>query len=130
MTEPAPQRSLMQRLHLGTLGLLAACAALIALQPAAEPEPPPDRTLTWAVAILAFAVIAGRLMGRSPVAAETTRRGAALVSLASALAIGGIAFYGASSAGAVTTGLGFTAGAIVLSLRAPFAESTEGPPRT
>ncbi len=118
----------MRNLHFGTLGLLVLFAIAIGFQTAADPEPPPDRNLTWVVAILAFTVIAGRLMGRSPVAGEPTRRAAGLVSLGSALGIGAIAFHLASSQGAVTTGLGFVAGALVLSLRAPYAAAPPSGP--
>jgi peptidoglycan/LPS O-acetylase OafA/YrhL len=105
--------------HKATLVGIALCALYASLQTATEPEPAPDRDITWAVSILAVATIGGRLLASSPVAGLGLRSVAALASLGSALAMGVLAARLAMTTGAVNTGVAFAAAALILAIRPP-----------
>ncbi|MGH0035269.1 MAG: hypothetical protein ACQGVK_09600 [Myxococcota bacterium] len=113
--------------HIATLVVLGLCGAVAALQTPVEPEPAPDRTLTWWIAILAVCVIAGRLMAGSPVAQAGLRSAAAVVSLGSAVVMGVLAAHLAVTTGAVRTGVAFAAAALILAIRPPLPRRV--PPR-
>jgi hypothetical protein len=114
-----PQTGWIRRAHLATLAAIGVCGAIAAWQTAADPEPAPDRALTWWITVLAVGTIGGRLMAGSPVAGPGLRAVAVFVSLGSAFAMGVLAATIAVTTGAVKTGLAFSAAALLLALRPP-----------
>lgn len=125
---PAEPPSWVRPAHIATLVGIGICAGVAALQPAADPEPAPDRTLTWWITVLAVGVIGGRLMAGSPVAGATLRSLAAAASLGSALAMAILAARLAATTGAVKTGLAFAAAALILAIRPPVPPRRRGRP--
>jgi hypothetical protein len=111
--------SSLRRAHRSALAALALCAVVIAVQQAAENEPPPERDVTLVVLALGVGTVVTRRLGTSPVIQARTRVFLTLASYLGAVGIGMAGVLIATGTGARQTGLVFTAAAIIICIRPP-----------
>jgi hypothetical protein len=109
----------LRRSHRTVLFVVAACAAVSALQAGAGEEAPPDPTYTTIAVVLALALIVARRTATSRVIAPKTSLALTLAAYAFASALAMLGTFVAITQHAMQTGLVYALAAAIFCLRPP-----------
>lgn len=116
---PHPLQPALRVGHRAVLGWLALCALFSALQWGAADEAMPEPRLTTPAVVLALATVLLRRLGTSPVMTPGGRAFCTFAAYACAAALGALAAWVASAAGAPRIALVFIVGAVLFCLPPP-----------